>query len=358
MADAGSAPKMTVSKLMFATCQILLKFFGTNNIVGNSDYQYLFTIDLDQISFDKKKKFSITFDRTIRDLSNDALDHITVPRDLEFDWNYDAVGRLATTVSEFAYDDELHVYVLVLKSNTWVLKLFFERYDCLLIPSTLYIPIFERDARSQLPCSVSAISHKYNLSYVLPFQERFFSGLLLTSHESKKDEYQKSIEDQSTCLSFLKAQQRLAFAQVELFDCDMVVEIGKHVIAKLFQSHILIDKITISRILIEEDNVAIAVEEEKERIHKEERARRYHEDHRYKTALCRHWLRQSCMKGDKCSYAHGITDMMVDPRSLSPDPLYKTQMCRNFLRKVYCPYGHKCKFAHGKQDFIQLCGRC
>jgi hypothetical protein len=50
----------------------------------------------------------------------------------------------------------------------------------------------------------------------------------------------------------------------------------------------------------------------------------------YKTQLCWRYSRGHCDKGDKCSYAHGETDMK--------------QRCHK--GGVNCPYGTKCYFVH------------
>ena len=34
---------------------------------------------------------------------------------------------------------------------------------------------------------------------------------------------------------------------------------------------------------------------------------------------------------------------------------FKTEMCRNFEQKNYCPYGDSCQFAHGKEVRRKLC---
>ena len=31
---------------------------------------------------------------------------------------------------------------------------------------------------------------------------------------------------------------------------------------------------------------------------------------------------------------------------------YKTELCRTYEEKGYCPYGGKCRFAHGKEDLV------
>ena len=32
------------------------------------------------------------------------------------------------------------------------------------------------------------------------------------------------------------------------------------------------------------------------------------------------------------------------------DPKYKTELCKTFSEKGKCPYGYKCRFAHGKEE--------
>ena len=34
------------------------------------------------------------------------------------------------------------------------------------------------------------------------------------------------------------------------------------------------------------------------------------------------------------------------------DPKYKTELCKKFQSTGHCPYGYKCRFAHGKQELI------
>ena len=43
------------------------------------------------------------------------------------------------------------------------------------------------------------------------------------------------------------------------------------------------------------------------------------------------------------------SDKSVD-KSQSPDLNYKTELCRTWVDKNYCPYKEKCRFAHGKKD--------
>jgi hypothetical protein len=42
---------------------------------------------------------------------------------------------------------------------------------------------------------------------------------------------------------------------------------------------------------------------------------------------------------------------LIDPQvEKKNDPKYKTELCKGFLNNGFCPYGHKCRFAHGKQE--------
>lgn len=35
------------------------------------------------------------------------------------------------------------------------------------------------------------------------------------------------------------------------------------------------------------------------------------------------------------------------------DPKYKTELCKSFNETGFCPYGNKCRFAHGKDELFQ-----
>ncbi|KAJ2841143.1 hypothetical protein J3B02_006029 [Coemansia erecta] len=49
-----------------------------------------------------------------------------------------------------------------------------------------------------------------------------------------------------------------------------------------------------------------------------------------------------CDRGDKCCFAHGISDLRQRVRP----PNFKTQPCRNMDQNGSCPYGSKCDFIH------------
>jgi len=75
---------------------------------------------------------------------------------------------------------------------------------------------------------------------------------------------------------------------------------------------------------------------------------------RYKTELCRTYEENgTCRYGDKCQFAHGITEL----RTVARHPKYKTDLCRTFHTTGFCPYGSRCHFIHSlheTQSAVQL----
>lgn len=63
----------------------------------------------------------------------------------------------------------------------------------------------------------------------------------------------------------------------------------------------------------------------------------------YKTELCRSWIeRGTCKYGHKCQFAHGEEELRVIVRH----PKYKTELCKTFVATGHCPYGNRCRFIH------------
>jgi hypothetical protein len=63
-----------------------------------------------------------------------------------------------------------------------------------------------------------------------------------------------------------------------------------------------------------------------------------------KTELCKTYeLGLQCPYGDKCSFAHGSSELRV--KLLVPIN-YKTVKCRQFHEEMYCHYGPRCQFLH------------
>lgn len=64
---------------------------------------------------------------------------------------------------------------------------------------------------------------------------------------------------------------------------------------------------------------------------------------RYKTELCKHYKRRGyCPMGIYCQFAHGIEEL----RCISSHPKYRTEHCIYFERERQCPYGSHCAFTH------------
>jgi len=63
----------------------------------------------------------------------------------------------------------------------------------------------------------------------------------------------------------------------------------------------------------------------------------------YKTEVCRSWVEKgTCKYGHKCQFAHGEDELRVIMRH----PKYKTELCKTFVATGSCPYGNRCRFIH------------
>lgn len=96
---------------------------------------------------------------------------------------------------------------------------------------------------------------------------------------------------------------------------------------------------------------------------------------KYKTRLCRHFLRTgNCLRGETCQFAHGEADLRK-PASGGPAPNphagtgvqgyprrphvgpnannLKTKLCKYFMKDGNCRYGSTCHHAHGQMELRQ-----
>uniref|UniRef100_A0A0G4F4V7 C3H1-type domain-containing protein n=1 Tax=Chromera velia CCMP2878 TaxID=1169474 RepID=A0A0G4F4V7_9ALVE len=64
---------------------------------------------------------------------------------------------------------------------------------------------------------------------------------------------------------------------------------------------------------------------------------------RHKTKVCRHWMENRCLLGEKCSFAHGNEDLRESPGR------YKAVMCIKYLRGT-CIKGTQCRDAHSEDE--------
>eukprot|EP00924_Labyrinthula_sp_SR-Ha-C_P005983 maker-scaffold_14-snap-gene-11.51-mRNA-1 protein AED:0.01 eAED:0.01 QI:100/1/1/1/1/1/3/30/717 len=87
-------------------------------------------------------------------------------------------------------------------------------------------------------------------------------------------------------------------------------------------------------------------------------------DRRFKTIVCRHWVKGLCMKMDKCEFLHEIDlERMPECRwgekCQSPDCLYKHTKEEDRLECSYytlgfCAHGSSCRFRHIRKEKIEL----
>ena len=372
MADTHGSATDALSDLEFAEKTVMfLSFCGRSKTYDDdyrNDFHYWFKIFLDK-KFIKNKQVDITYDKRYHGYTTPDYYSIDTTHVLPHSW-YDNDNMPLTTSSHFYYNDKYNAYVLCFISNTWILKLFFEKHDDLLIPSTNYSPEFKRDDKNPSPCVVRALSLKYDISHDQIFPKSFASRIAPPHgyfSDNSINEYHEHINRHSLMLKLLKAEQRLALAQVDnhktFTSYDPIQRIAGFLVSKLFQPQTFIDKKIMIRMLIEEE------EEKKERIssiarknvknYENMKIRRLDENPKYKRRLCSFWYDKKCTRGDECEWAHGINDLLgVDISKLSPSPSYKTRMCRKYELGIYCQFGVRCKFAHGSSDMRTLCEPC
>jgi len=66
--------------------------------------------------------------------------------------------------------------------------------------------------------------------------------------------------------------------------------------------------------------------------------------HFYKTELCKFHMKQRCLRGGDCVYAHS-------PSELQPKPnFYKTRLCIKFMTYGCCEHGDLCSYAHQDKE--------
>ena len=74
-------------------------------------------------------------------------------------------------------------------------------------------------------------------------------------------------------------------------------------------------------------------------------------DPKYKTELCQKFQNTGkCPYGYKCRFAHGKGELI----SKHPIANYKKIECKTFYKTGYCPYGSRCNFRHFQKKFSKL----
>ncbi|KAG8063711.1 hypothetical protein GUJ93_ZPchr0003g16551 [Zizania palustris] len=71
----------------------------------------------------------------------------------------------------------------------------------------------------------------------------------------------------------------------------------------------------------------------------------------HKTELCNKWERGVCPYGVRCRFAHGLQEL----RPVIRHPRYKTLPCQMFSAASGCPYGHRCHFRHSPLPTADSC---
>lgn len=75
------------------------------------------------------------------------------------------------------------------------------------------------------------------------------------------------------------------------------------------------------------------------------------DDPKYKTELCQKFQNTGkCPYGYKCRFAHGKEELITKAKGKN----YKIRPCKTFSEKGYCPYGIRCNFQHNQKNFSKL----
>ena len=64
---------------------------------------------------------------------------------------------------------------------------------------------------------------------------------------------------------------------------------------------------------------------------------------KFKTEVCRNWTQGTCEFGEKCTFAHGTSELRnKDYLTVN----YRTKRCKQFHEQGFCQYGSRCQFNH------------
>ena len=75
-------------------------------------------------------------------------------------------------------------------------------------------------------------------------------------------------------------------------------------------------------------------------------------DPKYKTELCKKFMeRGTCPYGQKCRFAHGKEELLEKKIDCK---LYKQKKCNSFYNNKYCNYGSRCHFQHDQRSLEEI----
>ena len=78
---------------------------------------------------------------------------------------------------------------------------------------------------------------------------------------------------------------------------------------------------------------------------------KFNPSEKYKTELCEKFQSTGfCPYGNKCRFAHGKEELITKIQNVN----YKKEKCKSFYEKGYCPYGIRCNFQHDERKFKDL----
>lgn len=81
------------------------------------------------------------------------------------------------------------------------------------------------------------------------------------------------------------------------------------------------------------------------------------DDTKYKTEMCKKWSETGqCPYGRKCKFAHGRHEL--NEKLLVNRSAYKSKKCAPFHTHLICPYGIRCMFAHEQRSVEELLITC
>lgn len=81
------------------------------------------------------------------------------------------------------------------------------------------------------------------------------------------------------------------------------------------------------------------------------------DDSKFKTEMCKNWSESGqCPYGKKCKFAHGKTEL--NEKRILNQGRYKSKKCSSFHTHLACSYGVRCLFTHEQRSAEELKTRC